>query len=570
MRLNESGNFENGQSNNGATWDALSNYSPEETSEQLNRERQERKLLAQILMPESMALAEHDVTLSEEARTAALDKIASDEFTQYDADAVLCKIQTPVDKYGPERVFDSCISEDRGLRQVMCLLMAGYDEGSVDRCSAKSLSVLTRQCASPARLEARVEELRDYCEKMKLTSSREKAESWLSVLDAKYEDFKKIIYGKREEYYQVYKGLQQEASWQHNEHPPFDIYEREDGIEMLKNSECEGDIVPTRDGRGHELTTDELLNANLEPKYKVEVDGTEIGLSGTFSIGGGRDAAIGYVKCPDGKIMQRSFYRSNSQGVWRLLPDYVLSFDPKERWYGKGYTEEMMILPSEMQAALCAITERGPVDLDGHDGETIFFGTAKHYNSKKEYFQTMEHSGLRGRVYEEVSHKAAIKLDGRGEISDSKMPPEFLRVAGNPYMRPNYDDEVGNFYTQTRMYGVVGMNCVRSKDKKLTYIFNYANVTYDNGQSEPVVWLGGVETNSPVTSGGIRRDWVAAGDLGTPVLEYVDQDAGYGEKTKTRGPYMSMWRNYVSRIPLIRNFCNYKIRQAKKEQSLSA
>ena len=557
------------------TWESLRGLlfkgkgETQKTREQLDRERQERKFMAMVLLPDSTALSEHDVQMSEESREAALDIIGSDEFGQREADRIIEQIQTPVQAYGAEAVFDRSFADSREMRQILCFSTGLYGEEFVDLCHPRTLESVGKSCPSPARLDERIEEIRDMCERWKADpDKRDRAESWLFLLDSKYDEFKKIVYGKREEYHQVYKRLQREAAERLSERPPFERYTREEGVEMLGKSECEGDPVPLAGGGSWELTTSELLNANLEPKYKVEVDGMEIGLSGIFNISGGRDGAIGYVKCPDGKIMQRSFYRSNSQGVWRLLPDYVLS--EKERWYGKGYSEEMMILPSEMQKALSAITQVGRVDLEGRPGEAIFFGTAKHYNSQDEYLDCLAKGMMRGRLYSEVSQTPAFNLDGRSGDPDRKAAPEFVRAKGNYYMQPNFNDETADYYTQTSMYGVVGVNCVRSNDKQLKYIFNYASVQYENGQSEPVAWLGGVELQSPMTSGGIRSCWISAGDLSTPPLEYADQAFGYGEESKKRGHYVSMWRKYVSQLSLIRRYCSAKIKQARSSESLSA
>ena len=531
------------------------------TPEQMNRERQERKFLAQVMRPESAAIAMPDIEMSEEQRRAGLEIIASDEFGQAEADEILENIATPVDRYGAEMIFDSFFAGDKEMRMMLNVVNGDLDKKQLDDCSAESVKRFESRFASPAALEARMNEYMDYCEAKKAygdEKQKDTAEKWIALFGEKSATFKKVLYGKREDYYQVYKGLQREAAEQKKDERPFELYSHEESMEMLKTSECEGDPVPTREG-GWKLTPDALLNANLEPRFKVEIDGTEIGLSGTFDIGGGRDAAIGYVKCPDGKIMQRSYYRSNSQGVWRLLPDYVLSFHPRDKWYSKGYSEEMMIVPSKMQAALCAITEQGPTDTGGINGEQLFFGTAKHYSSKDEWGAACRAGKLRSSVYKEVSPRASMALDGRGAISSNKRQPEKLRMVGGYLAQPNFDDETRQFTTPTGVYGEMTVDCVRSADKKLMYLFNHATVEYPDGQSEKVVWLGGIETDSPITSGGIRRDWVAAGDIATPPLEYASQDGGFGDKTKRFGSYVSMWRGYVSKIPLIRRYCKYQM-----------
>ena len=74
------------------------------------------------------------------------------------------------------------------------------------------------------------------------------------------------------------------------------------------------------------------------------VDETEYLVSDSYTLPGGRNAAIVYVK--DGaNYVARSFYKSNSSSSWRMLPNYVLNSNGKISWYGKAFGEDSFNSP---------------------------------------------------------------------------------------------------------------------------------------------------------------------------------------------------------------------------------
>lgn len=113
----------------------------------------------------------------------------------------------------------------------------------------------------------------------------------------------------------------------------------------MRHARIDGD--PWRqDGREYVLTPDILRNCDLGPKYKAQIENQEINLSDIYELGGGRVAAMAYVPTDEG-VKVRSYYRSNSQGVWRYLPDYARQERTGEglSWYGKSHAEEATTLP---------------------------------------------------------------------------------------------------------------------------------------------------------------------------------------------------------------------------------
>lgn len=540
MRSKERGNFEGEQPNSGSEWDSLSEYEAEEekSPEQLNRERQERKLMAHILMPESNALAEHDVTISPEAEAAALEKIASDDFARKDLNEILTKIGTPVHKYGSEAVFNSAFAG----RDAELMLLAQFSDhmGEYSSCSAQDVEHFLKEFPSPADYESYAA---DFLNSMEESSSADIVAQFRQA----NENLKQSIYGKREEYFKAFKSLERRAyESERSAGRSWDIYDYPETTKMFHDSECEGDMLPMEDGSLQFISKEDLRKNDLYPTFKIEMGDTEIGVSRPFVIEG-HESAIAYVD-NGGKVVQRSIYRSNSQGTWRLLPDYAIKDDGKT-WFGKGYSEEEIQLPFKMQAALSEISMGGMMKLkDEKTATQLFYGTAKRYGTMDDYRDCHEKGTLRGQIYKEMKNEPAVTL-GEGAISDEKMEPERLAIHGDH--EPNFNALTDTWTMNTGLYGPVEVRCYKSADKQLTYMFCL--------DSKGHAWIGGVEKNSKVTSGGINKEWVAAGDYGTPPYDYETQTDGYGDnsdKPFKDSSYVGMWANYLSKAPVIQRFCH--------------
>ena len=66
--------------------------------------------------------------------------------------------------------------------------------------------------------------------------------------------------------------------------------------------------------------------------------------------------------------------------------------------------------------------------------------------------------------------------------------------------------------------------------------------------------MGGIEVNSPITSTGLRQEWMHGGDMVTPLYEYESQTDGYGDPEDAKRNYRGMWKYYLSRVPVIREY----------------
>ncbi len=83
-----------------------------------------------------------------------------------------------------------------------------------------------------------------------------------------------------------------------------------------------------------------------------------------------------------------------------------------------------------------------------------------------------------------------------------------------------------------------------------TYLFN----TDENRRT----WIGQIDNESTITSLGLRSTWVDSGCLTTPAWEYliddIDQTGGYGDETNRFKSYVDMHKNYISKIPAVKDF----------------
>ena len=313
--------------------------------------------------------------------------------------------------------------------------------------------------------------------------------------------------------------------------------------ELLRNTEIDGDPFPI-DGRPCRLNVKDLVDADLVPRFEVKKDGFSFNLSKCFRVQG-RDACLAYVKTPDGKVKTRSYYRSNSAGLWRYCPDYGYN-DGVHLWFGKGRGEESLTLPPELQKCLSAISEKDRTQPEGrHKANLCFFGTAKFYNNRIAYDHANLFGELRGDYYKETNKNCSFQFTGG--LDGEKFAPERLDYIEET--TPNYYKEPMTYKTRSKLYGDVTTKVYPSNDGRLLYSFCETSV---NGERQ--VWISNVETTAPVNSTGCRTKWGYAGDVTTPLYEYDSQADGYGELGNYKGNYVSMWKNYLSKVPLIKRY----------------
>ena len=320
------------------------------------------------------------------------------------------------------------------------------------------------------------------------------------------------------------------------------------------------------------LKVNDLKRAGLfPPRHKVKIENATILISQIFKVGD-RVAVIGYVKEDDSdKYIARSYYLSQSQGIWRYLPKYCHRIIPgyKIPRYLKGYQEESVTIPISLQLALIEIhknQKEGPVQVPGNP-QFYFEGTARAVSGndidKKHYIDEItliSRTTFKKDVEEEPKRFSFEDANPyEGHRMHPKVVPDQIEFK-DPQKKPNFShlDPIGSIQQDTGLYGQITIDIYESTDKNLQYMFCR---TQDNKKA----WIGGIEdVTKPIKSVGLREGWVDAGDLTTPAYEYQEQIgkkeyANY-EDQKVYDPrtgeynYVDMFENYISKIPVIQEY----------------
>ena len=304
--------------------------------------------------------------------------------------------------------------------------------------------------------------------------------------------------------------------------------------DVLRRAEIHGEEFD-----GKRLTVEELERNGLAPGHKVRIGDASVWFSSSaYDLGSGRLAVAAYVETEDGGVVVRSYYRSNSQGVWRYLPSYRLAGDGSIDWYSKGRSEESITLPFPAQKALAEITKPGMPVLRVRDPEFIFAGTSRKVVNRDA-----------GRTYLLEVAELPKPLSGNFYGNQGKVPPEQVRFASQADA-PDFSRFVMGWKQETSQYGQINVDVFESGNGKYQFMF----CSDIMGRA----WIGGVEDDSEIKSVGLRRNWITAGDLATPAFEYDSQSGGYGNNGLRRGSYVDMFENYLSRVPVIQEYLQWK------------
>ncbi|HVZ67706.1 MAG TPA: hypothetical protein VG917_05615, partial [Patescibacteria group bacterium] len=311
--------------------------------------------------------------------------------------------------------------------------------------------------------------------------------------------------------------------------------ENEKSKELLDKVEIHGDEFD-----GKTLTRETLEQEGLGPKHEITVEGgPTFYMSDPYVASGGRTAFVGYVE-KDGKLLARTYYRSGSQGVFRYLPGYTTDDMGNIDWFSKGFGEESITLPIYIQEGLANIsTSTQPKTVT--DPNLIFAGTARDIKKQTES----------GNTYVTEVESTPLKLEGNFFPQDprTKIKPEDLTFA-NEGDGPNFAESLRTWNQSNNIYGNYTSQVFISRNKLYKYIFNQ-----DQAGN---VWIGAIENNSPIQSTGLRQSWVTGGDLLTPAYEYESQSFGFGNNQDRKGQYVDMFTNYLSKIPVIREYIESK------------
>jgi|GEM_PF-1524159 len=305
---------------------------------------------------------------------------------------------------------------------------------------------------------------------------------------------------------------------------------REGAGNLLAHTDIRGD------GKAGRLTRELIEQSDLMPRYSMKAGERYFAFSQAYDLGGGRIAVLGYVQDKEnGGLIARSYYRSGTHAEWRYLPQYMVDEDGEISWYSKGYGEESLKLPAELQKGLATMLEDQDelVHLDEDTTETVFSGTARTVGSE-------------GTVYHKQVEKypRTLGIPERGPDGELPLPEQVVVNADD---EPDFENVVSKWEQATELYGRVRSYTYRSKNGDLLYTFNHT----EDGRAG----VGGIENNSPLESTGLHQVWLTGGPLTTPIAERPSQAGGYGGEPEPRNNRrVDMFNNYLWRIPMIQRF----------------
>lgn len=177
------------------------------------------------------------------------------------------------------------------------------------------------------------------------------------------------------------------------------------------------------------------------------------------------------------------------------------------------------------------------------DAEFLAAGTAYAYDTRQDYQMQWSYGRMRGDYYQEVSAEP-VNHDFDIHGSNQKKAPYTLSIDYN--RSPDFEARAMQFEIEVADVGRVIVDGFKSYDGQYNWLFCR--------DSKGRAWVGQVEAISPMTTMGIRRDWIALGDFMTPLYEHTSQAGIYGDRNDTKGARQCMWSNYLSNVPLIQEY----------------
>lgn len=318
--------------------------------------------------------------------------------------------------------------------------------------------------------------------------------------------------------------------------PIIEIISPEEAVNFLRHTSIHGDKF-----RGRALSVSDIEKENLQPKFKISLSQNQILFSSPYTLTQGRIAVVGYALpmysgMSKEAMVTRSFYLSNSGGLWRYMPKYAVK-DGKIFFYGKGHAEPSITLPFALQKALAQISSsESPVVIS--DPEMIFAGSARNYANI-----------IEAGTYDREVHQEFTHLGGnfyRNLDDGDRISPEDIKFTEQGDA-PDFRKVIDSWEQNSKLYGGnIKVEIFPSKNGKYVYMFCI--------DKRGRVWIGGIEMYSSITSVGLRQTWVSGGDLTTPAFEYEDDSQGYGNTELVSGNYIDMFPDYLSRIPIIQEY----------------
>lgn len=502
------------------------------------------------------AMEAEEPKASARQRGAFLRRLAQDAISPEEEASFLLLIQDPLNdpEVGPEKMFEVIL---RDPRQTQILAMAAGLNASnwqqVDQAAMTKI-LRTEQKIGDFRTPVGFKKLRQHF--LKGIRPKAKEQVYRRYVQSMNE-LERTLYGERLDYYLQFEIMRKEAlsdavadgvieAVPERKRVKLELVSMERAGEMLGRAVIDGD--PWRGGNlERHLSTHNLAVAKLGPAYEVSFGSEKVYLSKLFQVGNGVIGVMAYVPERDGYRV-RSFYRESHQVLWRYLPDYIRRGDGGIDRFCFGQAQESVTLPLELQEALVKIErEYGVISLAAearaYEPEFFLTGTAHAYETLQEYQTLWSYGRMKGDYYMQVSRDAINHDFGLNGLSQKKAP-YTLSIDYN--RAPDFEQKVVEFELETVDAGRVMAEGFLSHDGQYSWLFCK--------DAKGRVWIEYVEAVSPLTSTGLRRDWTMMGDFTTKLYEHSAQAGIYGDRNDTRGARQCMWSNYLSNVPLIREY----------------
>lgn len=510
-------------------------------------------------------LSETNPSITKEQRQTFLHQLANKKISPKD-EADFLK-QLPASPLTPEKMFKK-ISSNLRQKQILAVV-TGHN---VNNWKEVNLSDLKSLLQEPSKhrpdysTPVGFADLRErFLNGIRSQAAPKQYSNYIQSIDA----LEEILYGERFNYYQQLLLLHDlannpetaadpkpKAEETPSNEPPLELpssshlvpIPSERREQILSRTVFDGDVW-RQNGQDYHLGTSNLLNAGLTPAFSITIDKQSIYLSEPFQLSDNNTAVIAYIPFGD-NLKPRSYYRTQTQGIWRYLPDYIRQNDGNGfGWYGEGYSSESITLPIQLQQALSELEEsQGVKTITTTNPDFLFAGTTIAYNSRQDYREALNANRMRGDFYREVSSTPVNPEVEPLSANRRKSAPQLLSVNAN--MAPNFAKTIATFNTYSSLVGPLSAAAYISNDEQYHWLF------YSDYRGR--AWISDIEAVSPLTSTGCRRDWIIMSDIATPLYEYSTRANGYGDPSDTRRSHTCMWNNYLSKIPLIQEYLRKK------------
>lgn len=304
--------------------------------------------------------------------------------------------------------------------------------------------------------------------------------------------------------------------------PDLDVTDRMNANTVQKGGEAIKAKLEAVEFDGDENTAE--LFKYLPPTSGLSIDGQKFYLSSAVSEGP-RAICVGYVELKTGQVAPRLFYKSSSQGEWRVSPRTETRVDDEgktKRYYSKGETMEFgYARETQLHDDLSAALEKVGENATAWNTESIHW-LMDHFNKKKlgSGF-TYEDEAFEVKIWPATSEVYGLKPGHGFETPDGRPAREIFANATFPASRtPDFERPIKTTTSEHPVLGTVTTEKYVSQDEALVW-----NISHD---AKGRVWISGVvgmgETK-PSTYG-TSDEVVSVGLLDNKPLEYRSQIEG--------------------------------------------